>query len=288
MSYSISNVVAEAGLENVLKWVPFDMDERDLRNRVKNKMIRPTTIPAKLDELMFEQAVAREALRLSFVQHKSLAVGLKGVQKTRTISDVFDQGSGDDSLVNLEGLDMLIGSGGVLSHAPRRQQTAMMLMDAFLPEGITMLTVDSIFMMPQLGVLAKVHPEAAEQVFREDCIIYLGTCIAPVGKGKEGKTILTLTVTFKDSRKEVFEVKYGEMRVIPLGVGETALCHLKPARGFDCGRGKNIDFEAQLSGGVVGLIVDGRGRPFVMPEDKETRIRKVKEWYKALDVYPEV
>lgn len=286
MSYSISNVVAEAGLENVLKWVPFDMDERDLRNRVKNKMIRPTTIPSKLDELMFEQAVAREALRLSFVQHKNLAVGLKGVQKSRTISDVFEQG-GSDSLVNLGGLDMLIGSGGVLSHAPRRQQTAMMLMDAFLPEGITMLTVDSIFMMPQLGVLAKVHPEAAEQVFRKDCIIYLGTCVAPIGKGKEGKTIMTLTVTFSDNRKEVFEVKYGEMRVIPLGVDEKALCHLKPARGFDCGRGKNVDFEAELEGGVVGLIVDGRGRPFVMPEDKETRIRKVKEWYKALDVYPE-
>ena len=46
MSYSISNVCAEAGMPNILRWVPFDMDERELRNRVKNKMIRPTTIPA--------------------------------------------------------------------------------------------------------------------------------------------------------------------------------------------------------------------------------------------------
>ena len=46
MSYSISNVVAEAGLDNVLRWVHLEgMDERELRNRVKNKMIRPTTIP---------------------------------------------------------------------------------------------------------------------------------------------------------------------------------------------------------------------------------------------------
>jgi uncharacterized protein (TIGR01319 family) len=34
MSYSVSNVFAETGLENVMRWVPFDMDERDLRNRV--------------------------------------------------------------------------------------------------------------------------------------------------------------------------------------------------------------------------------------------------------------
>jgi len=34
-------------------------------------------------------------------------------------------------------LDLLVGSGGVLSHAPRRQQAAMMLIDGFLPEGVT-------------------------------------------------------------------------------------------------------------------------------------------------------
>src|SRR5262249_3378504 len=48
MSYSISNVFAEAGMPAILRWVHFDMDERDLRNRVKNKMIRPTTIPQTL------------------------------------------------------------------------------------------------------------------------------------------------------------------------------------------------------------------------------------------------
>jgi len=34
-----------------MRWVPFEMDERDLRNRVRNKMIRPTTIPQTLTEL---------------------------------------------------------------------------------------------------------------------------------------------------------------------------------------------------------------------------------------------
>ena len=60
MSYSISNVCAEASLPSILRWVPLDMDERELRNRVKNKMIRPTTIPQTLESLLFEQAVARE------------------------------------------------------------------------------------------------------------------------------------------------------------------------------------------------------------------------------------
>ena len=71
--------------------MPFEVDEGELRNRFKNKMIRPTTIPQTLEELRIEQAVAREALRLAFEQHKTLARALKGVQQERTIGDIFDQ-----------------------------------------------------------------------------------------------------------------------------------------------------------------------------------------------------
>ena len=168
MSYSVSNVLAEAGLDDVMRWVPFNIDEADLRDRIKNKMIRPTTIPHMLEELQVEQAIAREALRLAFVQHRALAVGLKGVQAERTLSDVFDQSAGGESLIKMRDLDLLVGSGGVLSHAPRRMQTAAMLIDAFQPEGITRLAVDSIFMMPHLGVLSSVNEIAATQVFERD------------------------------------------------------------------------------------------------------------------------
>ncbi|MBD3182349.1 methylaspartate mutase, partial [Candidatus Poribacteria bacterium] len=181
MSYSIANVLSEAGIDNILRWLPFELDEKNLRNRIKNKMIRPTTIPQTLEDLVLEQAVAREALRLAFEQHKSLAVGLKGIQQQRTISDAFTQTETGETLVDMMGLDLIIGSGGVLSHAPRRSQAAMMMLDAFLPEGVTRLAVDSIFMMPQLGVLARVNRDAATQVFKRDCLINLGTCIAPLG-----------------------------------------------------------------------------------------------------------
>src|SRR5688572_28348343 len=72
MAYNISNVLAEAGLANIMRWVPFTIDEQTLRNRIKNKMIRPTTIPQTLDELQIEHAISREALRLALIHHKSL------------------------------------------------------------------------------------------------------------------------------------------------------------------------------------------------------------------------
>ncbi len=293
MSYSVSNVFAETGLENVMRWVPFHMDERDLRNRVKNKMIRPTTIPQMMEELIFEQAIAKEALRLAFIQHKSFATALKGVQQQRTIGDAFEQELGGQTLVNMMSLSILVGSGGVLSHAPRRQQAALMLIDGFLPEGITRLAVDSIFMMPQLGVLSTVHAKAATQVFDKDCLIHLGTCIAPVGESKEEREILDYKFTMPDGKTEEGSVKYGEMRRIPLGLDEktgvplTCKAALEPHRGFDVGAGKGNKVETTIHGGANGIIIDCRGRPFHLPTDHKVRVQKLKEWMIALDIYPQ-
>ncbi len=289
MSYSISNVLAEAGLENILRWIPFDIDEGDLRNRIKNKMIRPTTIPQALQELLIEQAISREALRLAFEQHKSLAVGLKGVQKERTISDTFEQTASGESLINMRDLNLLVGSGGVLSHAPRRVQSALMMLDAFLPEGITELAVDSIFMMPQLGVLADVNDKAATDVFVHDCLVRLGTSVAPVGAGKEGARCLKATITMPGGKKEELEIPFGAMRRLALDAGQTAEALLEPAGAFDVGAGKGKAYKTTLKGGVAGVILDCRGRqPFLLPKDPQERIRKLAEWCEALDVYPEV
>src|SRR5262249_28637097 len=265
MSYSVSNVMAEAGLDNILRWVSFPVDEGVLRNRIKNKMIRPTTIPDSLEELVIEQAISREALRLAFEQHKSLAVGLKGVQQARTISDTFKQDESGSTLVSLADLDLLVGSGGVLSHAPRRVQSALMMIDAFLPEYVTELAVDSIFMMPQLGVLATVHEEAATQVFDRDCLIRLGSVIAPVGNAKGGANCVTVKLN-----GQAHAVKAGDMALLPLPEDGTArvAVTIEPDRSFDVGAGKGKPREVQVRGGVVGLIVDARGRrPFELPKD---------------------
>ncbi len=283
MSYSISNVLVEAGVENVLRWCPIPIDAAGLGNRVKNKMIRPTTIPQTQESLIIEQAIAREALRLAFEQHKQLATGLKGVQQQRTIDQAFSQSVAGATLVDLMALDLIIGSGGVLSHAPRRQQSMLMMIDAFVPEGVTQLAVDSIFMMPQLGVLASLCPEAAMSVFWRDCLIPLGPCIAPVATGrvKPGQTLATVAFDGKS-----YEVQAGEMQLVPLGEGQEAEAVISPARGVDVGAGRGQTLEVTLKGGVVGLVLDGRGRPLVLPTVPEERMALLRRWNAALDIYP--
>ena len=284
MSYSISNVLAEAGLADILRWVPFQIEESDLRDRIKNKMIRPTTIPQLLEELQVEQAIAREALRLAFIQHRALAVGLKGVQTTRTLSDVFDQNDEDASLVQMLDLDLLVGSGGVLSHAPGRAQAVAMMIDAFQPEGVTRLAVDSIFMMPHLGVLSTVNEKAATEVFDRDCLIYLGTCIAPKGAGKLAEPCLNYSVDLPSGRREGV-LAVGALELLPLAADEEAQLIMKPPRDWDVGAGPGQEMQTLVRGGVIGLVLDGRGRPIQFAHDENEQLAQVAAWHRALNLY---
>ncbi len=285
MSYSIANVCAEAGFPNILRWVHLDMDERELRNRVKNKMIRPTTIPQTLDALVFEQAVSREALRLAYLQHKEFATTLKGVQQQRTVGDTFTQAKGGQSIVDNMTLNLLVASGGVLSHAPRMEQTAAMMIDAFEPEGVTEIAKDSIFMMPHLGVLAQVHPQAALEVFERDCLIYLGTCIAAKGNGKPGKPCFRYELR-GGGLNETGELSCGDIRLFRASHDDAVRAVIEPLRGFDVGAGPGKRHECEVRGGEVGIILDARGRPLLHADDPHERHAAISRWVQALELYP--
>jgi uncharacterized protein (TIGR01319 family) len=286
MSYSISNVLAEAGLASIMRWVPFNIDEQTLRNRIKNKMVRPTTIPQTLDELQIEQAIAREALRLALIHHKSLATGLKGVQQERTISDAFEQQTSGKSLVDMLKLDLIVGSGGILSHAPRRIQSMLMMVDAYEPLGFTMLSVDSIFMMPHLGVLSTINEKAATDVFVRDCMVYLGTCVAPIGQLKDGERLADYEITFPDGRVVKEQLKMGELRLFPLGLNQKAGLTMQPAKTVNLGQGTGVPVSRDVQGGVVGLLLDGRGRPLQLPADEPARVAALTKWFNAVGLYP--
>ncbi len=290
MSYSICNVLLEAGLPHIMRWLPFEMDEADLRNRIRNKMIRPTTIPQTLEELIIEQAIAREALRLAFEHHKSLAVGLRGVQKQRSMGDVFNQTGSGDTYIDMMDLGILVGSGGALSHAPRRAQAAFMLLDAFQPEGITLLAVDSIFMMPQLGLLSTLNADAAMQVFDKDCLIRLGTSIAPSqqpgARITPGAKCMTVELTYADGREVSETLNVGSLKTLALPEGESAEIHIQVSKGFTITKTGRHSLRTTIQGGVAGVILDARGRPLSLPEDPRVRSKQLWQWYDALELYP--
>ena len=194
-----------------------------------------------------------------------------------------DQTAAGESLIHMPDLDLLVGSGGVLSHAPRRAQSAAMLIDAFQPRGFTRLAVDSIFMMPHLGVLTSVNEQAAAEVFERDCLVDLGTCVAPAGQGKPGDVCATYEISLDDST-ESGELKVGALHMFRAGPDREVEVSLHPESGWDAGAGTGQSIRRTVKGGVAGLILDGRGRP--LPFSGGDAVERVAAWNRALDLYP--
>jgi hypothetical protein len=201
------------------------------------------------------------------------------------VGDIFHQQAGGQTVVDMLKLDLLVGSGGVLSHAPRMHQTAAMLIDSFEPEGITTLAKDSIFMMPNLGVLAEVHPQAALEVFDRDCLVYLGTCVAPRGRDKVGRRCFTYEIT-GEGISEQGELLVGDTKLITFPLEKSAEITVHPSSRFDFGAGPGKTVKKQIRGGTVGVILDARGRPLALPVDRALCRPAMTKWVQTLDLYP--
>ena len=148
-------------------------------------------------------------------------------------------------------------------------------------------------MMPQLGVLAHVDKKefsedarkAALEVFHKDCLIRLGTCISPIGKAKSGEVILNIVLTLSDGTTKEKELISGEIVRLEAPY-EPIQAVLKPSKNMDIGGGNGQEIEANIYGGTVGLIFDGRDRPITIPTNQEERLKSIRSWSDALNEYP--
>jgi hypothetical protein len=278
MSYSAGNVLAKAGLENILRFVPFDLSEGDLADEIMDKLVYPTTVPATIRDLLIEQALAREALRLSLRHHSSL---IKSLPKERAEWQraFTSQGANVEArvrrseILDMQKVELLVGSGGVLSHAPGRAQAAAMLLDAFQPKGYTYLAVDSIFMMPHLGVLSQLEPEIALHVLERDCFIPLGPSFSIFGNRNPEQ--LEQTALHYQVRGDGVTlhgtVRLGELKRLAFATGQLCQLELQPAGSLDVGAGPGRSLIREVAAGCVGIILDARGRDWTGLSAEQSR-----------------
>ena len=286
MSYSICNVVAEAGLPSLLRFLPFPSEEGELANTLANKMIRPTSIPATASELAIEQAVARVALGLALKHHQELNRDVRGIQRRRDIAQFFSQDRGLHSLLNIMEVDLLVGSGSVLSMAPRRSQAAAMLLDGMQPQGITHLAVDGEFVLPQLGLISSIHSDIAWQVLVDSALVALGTVIAPVSQPmKTGTPLAKVTICSPQGGSDEVVLRVGDLYVLPCQVTTPVNIEVRPFGHVDVGAGPGRTNASQSYGGTVGIILDGRGRPLPIMSQEVEAVREMLQQAKSLDLY---
>jgi len=175
--------------------------------------------------------------------------------------------------------DTIIVSGGVLTHAPRPGQAALMVLDGLEPIGVSTLVLDAHGLAPALGRVAAVKPLAAVEALDSGALVNLATVVTPVGYARRGDTILKVQVTYDDGGTFGVEVGYGDLEVLPLPPGQQAVLELRPLRRFDVGLGgPGQAGKRRVSGGLAGLIIDARGRPLRLSSEPELRQSQVRQW----------
>jgi hypothetical protein len=286
LATGLVNLLADVGAPAVLRWLPFPYSEEELTNWALNKVLRPLGLPQTARDLAIEHAFAREALRGMLARLKA------------------QPGAAVDTY------DLLIGTGGLLANVPRVGQAALLLLDALEPTGEGVgsfeLALDSTLLLSAIGALAPVAPGAAAYVFDRDCLLWLGTCIVPLGAPaatarrngrKDTAPALTaagdplaveVTVAYAGGAGNLkIEVPYGSIEVIPLRPEQRASLTVRPGPGFRIGTGEpgklvQTGENEEVKGGLIGLIVDARGRPLTLPTDDGARIERLVTWGRAL------
>lgn len=265
LSYGLSNVLAEVGAETVTRWLPFDARPDEVINYALNKTLRPQVLPADDRELMIEAAFVREALQLLYRELRS------------------------QSSKNLD-FNRLIGVGGPLVNV-NPWQAALALLDGIQPmgsktTGLVEMELDSTTLMAAAGALAAYDANAATYIFHYDCLNRLGPCIVPIGDAAIGSKAVRVTLTTRDGRKRTAEVPFGSISILPLRADEQASLEIVPTNNFRIGsarRGAIVRTEPgqEVTGGLVGLIIDARGRPLKLATAPQARIQQLLNWQKA-------
>jgi len=234
MSYNLCNVFAKADRSQLKQWLHPSLSEADLRNYLGNKMLNPTLIPADDISLHIEQALSRIALQLSLQQHLQMNFSISRIghfiKMKNDELDPFHEQFYRDKLnekaeFNLQDFDIMIGAGGVISHAPKSEQAALMLIDGLQPRGATELWRDKHFISPHLGKLSQVDKEAALSLLKTECLEPLCLCIRPLPhKLRDGKPALSIDI---ETSKGKQTLKIEGNRLILIKNNEPAKLHIR-------------------------------------------------------------
>lgn len=260
---------ATAALDYMARWIPREIDAEALREFLLNKSVRPHTLPSEKDELDLEHALARYVLRTAL---------------RRGRPDWPEDVPGPRA-EGLPWFSLILGSGAVLGNAPKPGLAALLLLDALQPSGVTRLVADPYHLAAALGALARFNPVAVAQIFDSLAFVELGTAVSLLGGGpmaRAGDVVLQAKLVEEGGAEREVDVRAGTIEVLPLGMGRTGKLTLRPRptinAGFGMGRGRSIT----LKGGAVGIILDARGRPLVLPKAADKRYETLLEWQARL------
>jgi hypothetical protein len=263
---NISGILNHTTAEEILRWSPVEVSPSSLKDFLHQKSLYPGTISATREDQAMVHALSRQALNQA----------LKSAQRSFP-PNIKVPGPG---LLPL--FDPILACGSALSDLTRPGVNLLLILDALQPVGVASVILDQNDLLPLLGAAAEHNPLIPVQVLESGAFLSAGTIIAPVVSANFGATILKARLIYADSTEARAEIKFGGIQSLPLPSGQTGRLMLQPLRGADVGFGPGRSGTLQVSGGALGVVFDGRGRPIQLPSDPGRRRDLIRKWQLAL------
>lgn len=259
---NLPGLLQHSELEDIMRWLPLDISPSVVRDYLYQRSLYPGTIPATKDDHAIGHAISRQALFLALREARR-----NFPPETRSITK---------DLMPL--FEPILAGGGALSDAPTPGQSLLLLLDALQPVGITSIILDQNNLLPLLGAAAEFNQLLPVQVLESGAFTSLGTVVSVISQASYGLPVLRARLTYEDGTEAQVEVKFGGLEIVPLATGQTARLALQPLQRSDIGNGPGRNATVQVAGGVMGVVIDARGRPLTLPEDPVRRRELLKKW----------
>ncbi len=261
----LAGLLRHTTLSDIARWIPLDIPSETVREYLYQKSIYPAAIPATPEELAIEQAILRQNLQIAT---RLMSNRLPPMRRRR------------DGL--LPSFEPILASGASITGAATPGQKLLMLLDGLQPTGSGMLALDQNNLLAMLGAASEINSILPIQVIDSGALSYLANVISPISKASYGTPILQAQLTLEDGTETTAEIKAGDLHIFPLESGQIGRLVLRPLRRTDIGLGPGKGAELDVNGSLLGIVIDARGRPLILPEDATQRRALLQKWRKAV------
>jgi hypothetical protein len=259
---NLPGLLQYATLEEILRWSPLDVSTGVLRDYIYQKSLYPSSIAVTKEDQSMAQAVTRQALYLAM----------------QTARRDFPRSALTPRPGLMPFFNPILGGGGALSDAATPGQGLLLLLDALQPVGVATIILDRNSLLPMLGAASTRNSMLPVQMLESGAFQSLGTVVSAVGSANYGGLLARARLRYSDGTEAGADVKFGSIETLPLEAGQAASLSLQPRHGINVGFGAGRAGTITVTGGAMGVVFDGRGRPLTLPEDGGRRRDLLKRW----------
>lgn len=229
-----------------------------------NKRLYPDYFAVGISDFAIEQAWSRACLWRALGEMKTIYPRLQWA---------------DDEGLKVP-CDPIILTGSRFAENLQAHQALSVALDGILPHGISTIALDDQALLRALGTLAEAEPLLVVQMLELDYLQNLGSVVSTASSDYEEHTLLDMEIAHAEAQARSYSrVGWRQLEKIETVTKDGLRVYLAPSAKTDIGMGMvGLGGWIKVPQSALGLVLDARGRPLILPESDKARAESWRDW----------